>query len=132
MKKTEKGKKAGSGKRITWKSVFVTIVNIFEVIGVYLFHFRKLLLSIPVVAASIYLARLNWTNLPDQVGISLMANGQFADMVAKETAVYGPMSVTAVCLLLMVCSRRALYPWLISIFTLVIPILILVTNIFPS
>jgi hypothetical protein len=61
-----------------------------------------------------------------------MANGQFARLVEKEVAVYGPMGVTAVCLLLMVCSRRALYPWLISVFTLVLPVLILITNIFPS
>jgi len=33
---------------------------------------------------------------------------------------------------LMVCSRRALYPWLISAFTLILPVLILITNVFPS
>lgn len=132
MKHTEKGKRVGAGGEKSWKSVLVTIVNVLETVGVYLYHFRKLLLSIPVIGASIYLARLNWNQLPDEVGISLMANGQFAQTVAKEVAVYGPMAVTAVCLLLMLCSRRALYPWLISIFTLVLPILILVTNIFPS
>jgi hypothetical protein len=61
-----------------------------------------------------------------------MVNGQFAETVSKSAAVYGPMGVTAICLALMVCSRRALYPWLISVFTLILPILILVTNIFPS
>ena len=132
MKKKETGKKLQANGEKSWKSAFTTVVNILETVGVYLFHFRKLLLSIPVIVASIYLARLNWNQLPDQVGLSLMANGQFAQMVAKEVAVYGPMAVTAVCLLLMVCSRRALYPWLISIFTLALPILILVTNIFPS
>lgn len=132
MKNTEKGKRVKPTGEKSWKSAFVTIVNICEEVGVYLYHFRKLLLSIPVIAASIYLARLNWTQLPDEVGLSLMANGQFAQTVAKEAAVYGPMAVTAVCLLLMVCSRRALYPWLISVFTLVLPVLILVTNIFPS
>lgn len=130
MKKNEKQIQPAEGK--SWKSVFVTIINVCEEVGVYLFHFRKLLLCLPVVFASIYLARACWTRLPDQVGLSLMANGQFAQMVEKEVAVYGPMGVTAVCLLLMVCSRRALYPWLISVFTLVLPILILVTNIFPS
>lgn len=116
----------------SWKSVLVTIVNVCEEAWVYIFHFRKVLLCLPVVMASIYLARLNWTYLPDQVGISLMVNGQFAEMVSKSAAVYGPMGVTAVCLVLMVCSRRALYPWLISVFTLVLPVLILITNVFPS
>ena len=97
---------------------------------VYIFHFRKVLLCIPVVAASIYLARLNWTQLPDQVGLSLMANGQFAQTVAKEAAVYGPMGVTAICLALMVCSRRALYPWLISVFSLVLPVVLWLSNMF--
>lgn len=132
MKFAEKGKKNGTPKEKSWRSVFVTIVNICEEAWVYIFHFRKLLLAIPVVGASIYLARLNWTQLPDQVGLSLMANGQFAQVVEKATAVYGPMGITAVCLALMVCSRRALYPWLISVFTLILPILILITNIFPS
>ena len=132
MKFAEKGKKTESNQEKSWRSVFITILNICEEAWVYIFHFRKVLLAVPVVGASIYLARLNWTQLPDQVGISLMANGNFAQMVAKETAVYGPMGVTAVCLALMVCSRRALYPWLISVFTLVLPLLILITNIFPS
>ena len=132
MKFAEKGKKTKAPQERSWRSAFVTILNICEEACVYIFHFRKVLLSVPVVGMSIYLARLNWTQLPDQVGLSLMSNGQFAQTVAKEAAVYGPMGVTAICLALMVCSRRALYPWLISVFTLVLPLLILITNVFPS
>lgn len=132
MRKIDKENQVQPAEGKSWKSVMVNIINICEEVGVYMFHFRKLLLGLPVVFASIYLARVNWTQLPDQVGLSLMANGQFAQLVEKEVAVYGPMGVTAVCLLLMVCSRRALYPWLISVFTLVLPVLILITNIFPS
>lgn len=132
MKFAEKGKKTKAPQERSWRSAFVTILNICEEAWVYIFHFRKVLLSIPVVGMSIYLARLNWTQLPDQVGLSLMSNGQFAQTVAKEAAVYGPMGVTAICLALMICSRRALYPWLISVFTLVLPLLILITNVFPS
>ena len=132
MKNTEKGKKAKFSKGQSWRNVFVTILNICEEAWVYIFHFRKLLLCLPVVIGSVYLARVNWTLLPEQVGISLMANGQFAQTVSKTAAVYGPMGVTAVCLALMICSRRALYPWLISVFTLVLPLLILITNVFPS
>ena len=132
MKFAEKGKKTKAPQERSWRSAFVTILNICEEAWVYIFHFRKVLLSIPVVGMSINLARLNWTQLPDQVCLSLMSNGQFAQTVAKEAAVYGPMGVTAICLALMVCSRRALYPWLISVFTLVLPLLILITNVFPS
>ena len=132
MRNNDKEKQVQPADGKSWKSVMVNIINICEEVGVYMFHFRKLLLGLPVVFASIYLARVNWTQLPDQVGLSLMANGQFAQLVEKEVAVYGPMGVTAICLLLMVCSRRALYPWLISVFTLVLPLLILITNVFPS
>lgn len=132
MKFAEKGKKERSPRKKSWRSALITIVNISEEAWVYIFHFRKVLLCLPVVFASIYLARLNWTILPDQVGLSLMSNGQFAELVSKGTAVYGPMGITAVCLALMVCSRRALYPWLISVFTLILPVLILITNVFPS
>ena len=132
MKFADKGKKVSQPGEKSWRSVLVTFVNICEEAWVYIFHFRKVLLCLPIVFASIYLARLNWTLLPDQVGFSLMSNGQFAEMVSKTTAVYGPMGITAVCLALMVCSRRALYPWLISAFTLILPVLILITNVFPS
>ena len=36
------------------------------------------------------------------------------------------------CLLLMFLSRRVIYPWLISIFTLVLPLLLLLSNIYPA
>jgi len=34
--------------------------------------------------------------------------------------------------LMMWLSRRTIYPWIISIFTLVLPILIWITNVFPA
>ena len=41
------------------------------------------------------------------------------------------LAVTALCLLMMFISRRTIYPWLISIFSLVLPILLIVTNMLP-
>ena len=70
--------------------------------------------------------------LPAQVGIDLQASGEYAQMISKSVAVMGPLALTAVCLLLMFTSRKVLYPWLISIFSLVLPLLILITNIFPA
>ena len=37
----------------------------------------------------------------------------------------------AACLLLMLCSRKAMYPWAISLFTLIVPILLLISNRYP-
>ena len=78
------------------------------------------------------LAVYNEATLPALVGIDLQASGEYGQMIAREIAVLGPLALTALCLLFMFCSRRVVYPWLISIFSLVLPILILITNIFPA
>ena len=98
----------------------------------WVFRLRSVGLAIPVAVLAIMLAIYNEATLPDRVGIDLQATGEYAEMISKETAVFGPLALTGVCLLLMFCSRKVLYPWLISIFSLILPILILITNIFPS
>ena len=106
--------------------------DVFSLICLWLWRLRKFVLAIPVVWLSVYLARMNNNLLPEMVGIDLQTTGEYARMVTREMAVYGPMGVTAVCLLLMMLSRKTLYPWLISLFSLVLPLLILITNIFPA
>ena len=44
----------------------------------------------------------------------------------------GPLCLTLACLLLMFCSRKAMYAWAISIFTLTLPLLLLFSNTYPS
>lgn len=95
------------------------------------YKLRSVLLSIPVAVAAIALAVRNIAKLPQQVGLNLLANGEYAMTVSRGVAVIGPLAVTAVCLLLMFCSRRVVYPWLISLFSLTLPLLILITNTFP-
>lgn len=101
-------------------------------IGNMLYKLRSIFLSIPVVLAAVSLAIRNMSLLPDSVGINLLANGEYQWMVAKSVAVMGPLAVTALCLLMVFCSRRVVYPWLISIFSLAIPIVIWITNVFPA
>ena len=96
------------------------------------YKLRKVFLTIPVVIAAIRLAKFNIENLPEEVGINLLFTGEYQFMLPQNIAIYGPLAVTALCLLLMLCSRRTLYPWVISIFTLVLPLLIWVTNAFPA
>lgn len=93
---------------------------------------RKVILTIPVVIGAIYLAVMNSKSLPETVGINLLENGEYAYLVSRSVAVFGPLAVTALCLLLMICSRKTVYPWLISVFSLVLPLLILLTNNFPA
>ena len=112
--------------------VFEKIGYVLLVIWKWLYNLRSILLAVPVVIATIRLAILNMNRLPDSVGIMILSSGDYQWMVARNVAVLGPMAITAVCLLMMFCSKRVVYPWLISIFSLAIPLLIWVTNVFPA
>ena len=92
----------------------------------------KLLLALPVVYLMLYFARLNWSVLPEQVGLNLQTSGDYARYISKELAVYGPMGVTGGCLTMMFLSRKTIYPWMICMISMLLPLLILITNIFPS
>ena len=85
---------------------------------------------IPVAAAALFLALYNQTNLPPEVGILLQTDGSYAFTVARTVAVLCPVAVTALCLLLTLCSKKVTYPWLISLLSLTLPLLILMTNFF--
>ena len=108
------------------------IASLLSFIGSILFRLRKLVLAAPVVYAAVKLAYYNREHLPEQVGINIQSTGEFAQMITRDMAVMAPLGLTGACLLLMLCSRKALYPWAISIFTLVLPILILFSNLYPA
>ncbi|MBQ7801567.1 MAG: hypothetical protein IJ375_04515 [Oscillospiraceae bacterium] len=112
--------------------VFQKIRHVLYQIGLWIYRLRRVLLAIPVVVAAIRIAGMNMERLPEMVGLNLQSTGEFAQMVTREYAVYGPLGVTMLCLLLMFFSRKVLYPWIISIFTLVLPYLIYLTNIYPA
>ena len=102
-----------------------------KVVGKLLYRLRKVFLAIPVAWGAVYLAFYNLEKLPKVVGLDLQITGDFDIQVVRELAVLGPVALTALCLLLMFVSRRTLTPWLVSVFTLVLPLLILLTNVFP-
>ena len=85
-------------------------------------------MAAPVVFYAVKIAMINMDRLPEMVGFNIQANGEFAAMVSRDYAVYGPLGVTAFCLVLMFCSRKTVFPWIISIFSLVLPYLIYYTN----
>ncbi len=114
------------------KAAFQKAGHVFSVIGKVLYHMRKLFLAVPVVWLAVRLYGIAMEKLPPAVGLMLQESGEYARMVDRETAALGCMAVTAVCLLMMFLSRRTLYPWLISLFSLVLPLLLIVTNIFPA
>lgn len=111
---------------------FQKVWNVIRLIGNLIYRLRKVIMSIPVVYYAIVFGIYNAKYLPERVGLVLQSNGEFVKTVSRSLAVMGPMGVTAACLLLMFCSRRTLYPWLISIMSLLLPILILLLNNYPT
>ncbi len=105
---------------------------VINLIGMWLFHLRKFVMAAPVVYYALKLASYNNTHLPEQVGLNLQATGEFAQYISRNMAIMGPLALTGACLLLMFCSRKAMYSWAISIFTLALPLLLLLSNAYPS
>ena len=103
--------------RVAWKNVV---------------RLRKVIAAVPVGFGAVVLGINNLSKLPDSVGIDIQSDGTFSVLVARELAVLGPIAITAICLLLMFSSKRILTPWLVSLFSLAIPLLILITNVFPA
>ena len=97
----------------------------------WIYRLRSILLAVPVLVASVILAVINMGRLPEIVGLNMQSNGEYATAITRGVAVMGPFALTAICLLLMFCSKKVLYPWLISIFSLALPLLFLFTNTFP-
>ena len=114
------------------KSVCGKIGSVIGSICSWIYKLRKLIMAAPVVYLAIRIAIANSDRLPEAVGMNLQSSGEFAMMVTRNYAVFGPLLVTGFCLLLMFCSKRTLTPWLVSVFSLLLPLLILVTNTFPA
>lgn len=129
------GGKEKKSKEQIWADVrsgYQTTCQVLDRVWYVLYRSRKLLLSIPVICLAVYLARRSQSLLPENVGVWLLEDGSFKYMISQEMAIYGPLALTGGCLVMMYCSRRTLYPWLISLFTLVVPVLILLINVFPA
>ena len=114
------------------KGVFAKIWNAIRIVCMALWHLRAVFMAIPVAIAALRLAAYNSEHLPLLVGIDLQTTGEFARTISRQTAVNVPLMITAACLGLMALSRKNLYPWLISVFSLIIPIFLLFINTYPA
>ena len=116
-----------------WAKAYQIYKKVEEVISIIyrcIVKLRKVFMAIPVVYLAIRIAAANMQRLPEAVGINMQSNGEFAMMVTRNYAVYGPLGITAFCLLLMFFSRKTVYPWVISIFSLALPYLLYFTNLY--
>lgn len=114
------------------RKFFAKTAKILEKIISWLSKFKKIIAAVPVAAGAIVLALYNMGNLPKVVGINLLENGSFTYQIPRGIAVFAPVAVTSICLLLMFCSRRILTPWFVSLVSLLLPVMILITNVFPA
>ncbi len=116
--------------------VMTRIFDGLMVVWKFLVRLRKIFLAVPVALAALYLARLNMERLPEQVGWDLQIdesfNGYFELMISREWACGIPMLITLVCIVLMCCSKRVLTPWVVSVISLMLPIFLWLTNVFPA
>ena len=106
--------------------------SVINLIVVWLYRLRKIVLAAPVVYYALKIAEYNREHLPEQVGLNLQATGEFAMTISRNAAVMCPLALTLGCLVLMLCSRKAMYSWAISVFTLALPILLLLSNVYPA
>ena len=114
------------------RTVLQKIVGVWNGFWKWIFRLRSIELVIPVAIIAILLAFHNQARLPEQVGFNIQSTGEYEQLVDRNVAVYAPLALTCVCLFLTLCSRRILFPYLISIFTLVLPVFIWITNTFPN
>ncbi len=114
------------------RGVYSTIKRVIGVLVMVFYHLRKVVMAAPVIYGALLIADYNSKHLPVEVGLFLQNNGDFLRMVDRNTAIFWPLVLTGGCLFLMLFSRKAMYAWAISIFTLALPLLILVSNIYPA
>lgn len=94
----------------------------------WLWKLRTVFMAIPVIWAAVKFAMQNMERLPEKVGLDIQSTGEFARMITREEAVYWPLGITMFCLLLMFTAKKPVLPWVISIFTLVLPWMIWILN----
>lgn len=112
-------------------------------VGLYMYRLRSLLLAAPVAAVALILAMNNMDRLPETVEVTKMTfNPQAQDAlfgllelstatITRDAAVFGPAVITGACLVMMICSKRTLYPFLISVFSLCLPVVIWFFTTYP-
>ena len=93
---------------------------------------EDLVLCLDVQSDYHFCAGVDLCDCAEKVGLNLQATGDFAMTWNRPVAVLVPLLVTFGCILLTCFSKRPLFPWLVSIFTLAIPMLIWFINVYPA
>ncbi len=135
MKKTISQNRRPVSGNTGWQKTVAVLKKIWYVLsltGKLAYKTRSVLLAIPVAVCAVALAIRNARLLPQVVWLNVQLNGGAPIMVTRGIAVMFPLALTALCLLLMFCSKRTLYPWLISVLSLVLPLVIWMLDVFAA
>ena len=111
---------------------FKELQKAFAVVWNFIHKARRMFLAIPIAFLAVCMGIYNEFALPASVGLFLQESGDYYFKVVRELAVLGPLALTAACLLLLFISKRTLTPWFVSLFSLTLPLIILLTNIYPA
>ena len=106
--------------------------KVLATIGKVFYHLRKIFMSIPVVLVGMKVFVYAKEKLPQDVGILLQESGTYKYILDKGTALQVCMMLTGGCLLMMFLSRKIVYPWVISLFSLVLPLFLVFSNMILS
>ena len=112
------------------ETAYQKVSRVIDEICKWVYRLRKVIMAAPVVYYALKLAGENAKRLPKIVGLNLQSTGEFALTVPRAVAVQGPLWVTAAALVLMFISRKAAFPWIVSVITLLLPYLIYFTNMY--
>ena len=93
----------------------------------WIYRLRGVILALPVAIAAVVLAVRNASVLPGPLEVGVGAD---VITISKNVLVMGPPALTALCILMMLISKRVTYPWLISLFSLVLPLVLTFTMTF--
>lgn len=110
----------------------------FRIVCLWLFKFRSIFLAIPVIIATVVLASANMARLPESLLVKLpgfTSSGHLildTFLLEKPAAVFIPVVLTSICVVMMFFSRRVVYPWICSILTLILPLFLYFITIFPG
>lgn len=141
------------------RQVFRAIARTFRNLWKYVFWFRSVILAAPMAVAAVILAARNMSRLPEEISYTKILfftenmkkiprflrvlfseeaeNVLFdvfvmsQDFLSRNQAVFMPLALTAVCIVLMIFSKRMMYPFLIGLMTLALPIVLYIFTYFP-
>ena len=88
------------------------------------FRLRSVALSFPVAVIAVILAVNNAAILP---GPLLIGAGENVITISKPVLIMGPLTLTALSILMTLFSKKVTYPWIISSFTLLLPVVLWLT-----